>query len=310
MSTWDERYLERVRLLVQVLPLLDHESRFALKGGTAINLFEHDMPRLSVDVDLTWLPMQDFEIDAAAIAGALNALAARLSAPPLRLHVSVSTAAGAVTSSRLIASRGRARIQIETTPVMRGTVHPIRRMDLQPGVERQFGSAQVQVVHFEDLYAGKLAAALSRQHPRDWFDLGLLLRSGRLDERLWRTALVYLAASPKPMAELLAPGEPRDFAAVFDSQFRGMSAEPVTANDLLAVRAAVLQRLPTLMDAAACEFAISMERETPDFGLIGLAAAADLPGIRRKLQNMARRTSAKRAADYRQLIGTLERLGA
>jgi hypothetical protein len=310
MSTWDRRYLERVRLLVQVLPVLDQEPRFALKGGTAINLFEHDMPRLSVDIDLTWLPVQDFDVDAAQIAQALDALADRLASPPLRLQVTASAAQGAVAINRLIASRGRTRIQIETTPVMRGTVHPVRRMDLQPSVERQFGSAQVQVVHFGDLYAGKLAAAMSRQHPRDWFDVGLLLASGRLDAALWRTVLVYLAVSPKPMAELLAPGEPRDFADVFDRQFRGMTAQPVTAETLLMTRSRTLERIPVLTDAAAREFMISMERESPDFDLIGLPAAAELPGVRRKLQNMARRSAAKREADYRQLMATLERITA
>jgi hypothetical protein len=193
---------------------------------------------------------------------------------------------------------------------MRGTVHPVRRMDLQPGVERQFGSAQIQVVHFDDLYAGKLAAALSRQHPRDWFDVGLLLDSGRLDGALWRTSLVYLAVSPKPMAELLRPGEPKDFATVFDSQFRGMSTKPVTAAELLRARTTLLDRIPALIDQAARDFMISMERESPDFDLIGLRGAADLPGVRRKLQNMARRGAAKREADYRQLVTTLERIEA
>ena len=54
-----ERYVAQVRLLVDVLPDIAKESAFALKGGTAINLFYRDMPRLSVDVDLTWLPVGD-----------------------------------------------------------------------------------------------------------------------------------------------------------------------------------------------------------------------------------------------------------
>lgn len=308
MSTWDKRYLDRVSLLVQILPLLDTEPRFALKGGTAINLFEHDMPRLSVDIDLTWLPVQDYRLDAAQIGEAMEALSARLAAPPLQLQVRPSAADGADTVNRLIASRGRTLIKIETTPVMRGTVHPVRRMDLRPEVERKFGSAHVQVLHFADLYAGKLAAALSRQHPRDWFDIGLLLDSGRLDETLWRTFLVYLAVSPKPAAEMLAPGKPVDFAEVFDRQFRGMSAEPVTIEALLQSRSRMLELIPDLMDAPACDFLLSLEREAPDFALIGLPQAIELPGIRRKLENMARRSGTKRDTDYRQLADTLERI--
>lgn len=308
MSTWDKHYLDRVSLLVQMLPLLDTEPRFALKGGTAINLFEHDMPRLSVDIDVTWLPVQDYRLDAAQIGEAMEALSARLAAPPLRLQVRPSAADGADTVNRLIASRGRTLVKIETTPVMRGTVHPVRRMDLRPKVERKFGSAQVQVLHFADLYAGKLAAALSRQHPRDWFDVGLLLDSGRLDETLWRTFLVYLAVSQKPAAEMLAPGEPVDFVEVFDRQFRGMSAEPVTIEALLQSRSRMLELIPNLMSASARDFLLSLEREAPDFALIGLPEAIELPGIRRKLQNMARRSDIKRDKDYRQLAETLERI--
>lgn len=46
LDHWDRRYTDRVRLLVEILPVVASEPRFALKGGTAINLFEHDLPRL------------------------------------------------------------------------------------------------------------------------------------------------------------------------------------------------------------------------------------------------------------------------
>lgn len=75
MSTWDKRHTDRVQLLVDILPTLAKEVRSALKGGTAINLFEHDLPRLSVDIDLTWLPTQDFALDASQISGAVQRLA-------------------------------------------------------------------------------------------------------------------------------------------------------------------------------------------------------------------------------------------
>lgn len=135
LDHWDRRYIDRVRLLVEILPVLAQEPRFALKGGTAINLFEHDLPRLSVDIDLAWLPVHDYAEDAKLIAEALGRLADLLRARPLRLQVQTSAGEGAGTVTRLVASRGRARVQIETTPVMRGTVHPVRRMVVRPRVE-------------------------------------------------------------------------------------------------------------------------------------------------------------------------------
>ena len=55
----EARYLEQSRLVVDVLPFVAQEPQFALKGGTAINIFERDLPRLSVDIDLTFLPLTD-----------------------------------------------------------------------------------------------------------------------------------------------------------------------------------------------------------------------------------------------------------
>jgi len=127
MNSWDSRYAERVKLLVKILPTLAEEKRFALKGGTATNLFEHDLPRLSVDIDLTWLPVGDFANDAREISAALEAIGERLRTGPLQLQVQTS-GTEATGIHRLIASRNRSRVQIETTPVMRGTVHPVRTM--------------------------------------------------------------------------------------------------------------------------------------------------------------------------------------
>lgn len=305
MNNWDNRYTERVKLLVEILPTLAEEKRFALKGGTAINLFEHDLPRLSVDIDLTWLPVGDFASDVRDISAALEAIGERLRTGPLRLQVQTSgTEATGV--HRLIASRNRARVQIETTPVMRGTVHPVRTMRVRPGVEQNFGFAEMQVLDFADLYAGKLSAALSRQHPRDLFDLQPLLDQGRIDERLWRTFLVYLTCSSKPAAEMLSPQEPRDFDQTFNAHFAGMTAEPVTAEALLDVRARLLQRIAELLDVPSRAFLESIEREAPDFSLIELPHAADLPGVRRKLTNLGQRSAAKRAADYEQLTALLD----
>jgi predicted nucleotidyltransferase component of viral defense system len=306
MNNWDSRYAERVKLLVEILPTLAAEKRFALKGGTAINLFERDLPRLSVDIDLTWLPVGDFASDAREISAALEEIGETLRSGSLRLQVQTS-GTEATGIHRLIANRNRARVQIETTPVMRGTVHPARMMRVRPGVEQAFGFAEMQVLDFADLYAGKRSAALSRQHPRDLFDMQPLLDEGRIDERLWRTFLVYLTCSPKPAAEILAPQAPRDFEQTFAAHFQGMTATPVTAQSLLDVRARLLQRVSELLDPRSRAFLESVEREAPDFTLIELPHAADLPGVRRKLVNLRQRSAAKRAADYEKLTAILTR---
>ena len=307
LDQWDRRYTDRVRLLVEVLPALSQEPRFALKGGTAINLFEHDLPRLSVDIDLAWLPVNDYAEDAMLITEALMRLADTLGSKPLKLQVQTSAVERGMIN-RLLVSRGRARVQIETTPVMRGTVHPVRTMIVRSRVQEAFGFAEVQVLSFADLYAGKLAAALSRQHPRDLFDVGLLLADERADASLWRTFLVYLTCSPKPAWEMLAPREPNGFAKTFDAHFNGMTTEPTSAEALLSYRATLLARVARWLDEPSRAFLRSVEDEKPDFSLIGLPHAADLPGVRRKLHNLAQRQDAKRTADRQQLDETLARI--
>lgn len=307
MSNWDRRYADQVKLLVDILPMLAREPRFVLKGGTAINLFEHDLPRLSVDIDLTWLPVGEFQEDSELIAESLNVLAESLRAAPIRLQVQASASEGAQIN-RIIASRGRTRVKIETSPVMRGSVHAIRKMRVQPSVEAEFGFAEMQVLHFADLYAGKLAAALARQHPRDLFDMTAVLDSGKLDGELWRTFLNYLTCSPKPAAELLVPDEPRDFERLFSTHFRGMTAAATSAQALLSTRDRLLNRVRDLLDDTTSDFLLSVEHEVPDFDLIGLPGAAHLPAVRRKLENLGRRSNEKRAADQRKLRETLEHL--
>ena len=54
-----EKYLKQVDTLIEILPIALADKRMALKGGTAINLFHRDLPRLSLDIDLCYLPLED-----------------------------------------------------------------------------------------------------------------------------------------------------------------------------------------------------------------------------------------------------------
>ena len=54
----DRAYVDTVTLLLSVVPRVFATNRLALKGGTAINLYLDDMPRLSVDLDVVFTPIQ------------------------------------------------------------------------------------------------------------------------------------------------------------------------------------------------------------------------------------------------------------
>lgn len=107
---------------------------------------------------------------------------------------------------------------------------------------------------------------------------------------------------------MLAPRVPTDFEATFKAHFKGMTSEPISAAALLESRERLLARVAHWLDAPSCAFLQSVESEKPDFSLTGLTQAAGLPGVRRKLHNLAQRTAAKRAEDRQQLDEALARI--
>ncbi|MDZ7661665.1 nucleotidyl transferase AbiEii/AbiGii toxin family protein [Thiohalophilus sp.] len=198
-------YFSQVELLVRILPLVARQKCFALKGGTAINLFVRDLPRLSVDIDVTYLPVHPRDEALAAMDAALRALQSDLEKQLPGMRVVGATLAGTGYYYKLVAQLEAVQVKIEVSPVMRGVVEPSVLMGTSAQTRLTFGYVQVPVVAFNDLYAGKLCAALSRQHPRDLFDVAILLRNEGLNEQFLEVFLVYLACSNRPMAELLDP---------------------------------------------------------------------------------------------------------
>ena len=168
-----DTYRNQVALLVRILPLVAEESCFALKGGTAINLFVRDMPRLSVDIDLTYVPVAPRAESLAAINAAMKRIVVRVQKAIPDAKITESILEGAIT--RLTVRQGGVQTKIEVTPVLRGCVYEPQALAVSDSVESAFGFAEMPVVSFADLYAGKIVAALDRQHPRDLFDVRDLL---------------------------------------------------------------------------------------------------------------------------------------
>ena len=200
-----ESYQRQVALLVRVLPHVAVEECFALKGGTAINLFVRDMPRLSVDIDLTYVPVASREASLAAIDAAMRRIANRIRGKIREAQIVPSTIQPENIVTKLLVRHENAQVKIEVTPVLRGCVFEPVLQAVSPAVEETFGFAEIQVVSFADLYAGKIVAALDRQHPRDFFDVRDLLANEGVTDDLRKAFIVYLISHNRPMAEVLAP---------------------------------------------------------------------------------------------------------
>ena len=279
-----DRYVRQVRLLLSVLPDIASETVFALKGGTAINLFYRDMPRLSVDIDLTYLPAADRESSLEDIDDSLDRIARAITGRNPQVKAQ-RIAGGGNNDTRIMVSDGQAQIKIETSPVTRGAVYPARLMMPSETVTEQFGFVEIKVLAFEDLYGGKLHAALDRQHPRDLFDVKLLYENEGLTDDLFRVFMIYVASSGRPMHELLAPSTPLR-EDVYAAEFLGMTRESVTRDALVGTRRRLHADIRSRLKGNIANFLLSLHDAEPDFGVIGLPEAAGLPAIRWKLVNL------------------------
>jgi predicted nucleotidyltransferase component of viral defense system len=285
--TVSEQYRRQVGLLVQVLPFIAEEPCFALKGGTAINLFVRNLPRLSVDIDLTYLPVADRKKSLDDISAALQRIAARISArlPQSRVHAGWLQQENAV--NKLVIRMQGVQVKIEVTPVLRGCVYAPETRAVSSRVEEEFGFATIQVVSFADLYAGKIVAALDRQHPRDLFDVRDLLANEGIDEKLRNAFIVYLLSHNRPMAEVLAPTR-RDIAQEFERGFIGMAETTATLEELNDVREQLIVDIVGNMPQSHRELLISFKSGQPDWSLIDVPNAQHLPAIRWRRENLAK----------------------
>jgi len=296
-------YYRQVQLLMRALPLVAEEKCFALKGGTAINLFVRDMPRLSVDIDLVYLPMDDRDVALSSITEALDRIAAKIlsSIRETQVQKSYESRSDAL---RLIVKQGEVQIKIELSPVLRGTVFPEELREVSEKVEAQFGYAEMSVVSIPDLYAGKLCAALDRQHPRDLFDVKFLLENEGLTDDLRKAFLVYLISHNRPISELLSPTR-KDLKAVYENEFVRMAQIDVPLQELEAVRETLIRGLNAALTESERRFLLSFKALKPDWSLLGFPHVENLPAVRWKILNLSKMDTDKRLQAYKKLEDVL-----
>lgn len=274
-------YYKQVQLLMSVLPTVAKQTCFALKGGTAINLFVRDLPRLSVDIDLTYLEKGNRDESLSKIKQAMQSIQTDLQKQGFM--VSESQKNGVLT--RILVSNKETQIKIETTPVMRETVHMPSIQTVTPSVEEQFGFAEINMLDFNDLYAGKLCAALDRQHPRDLYDVKLLLENEGISEQLKNTFLVYLISSPRPMVELIKPNL-KTLQEVYEKEFETMTSSHVPLEQLEETREQLISTLHNMLTDFDKQFLLDIKRGTADWANFYYPHVEQLPAVAWKLINL------------------------
>ena len=292
-------YYKQVQLLVQLLPLVAEEDCFALKGGTAINLFVRDLPRLSVDIDLVYLPMCDREEALDNISQSLSRVSKRIVAVLSDVKV-VEAFKDKTDALRLIVERNNVKVKIELSPVLRGTVYESGMQSVCDKVEDEFGYAEMKVVALSDLYAGKLCAALDRQHPRDLYDVKYLLENEGLTNDIRKAFLVYLVSHPRPISELLNPIH-KDIKHLYEGEFVQMEEEVVSLEELEATRLELVRLIHAALTFDDKQFLLSFKNKTPDWSLLGLKEVENLPAVKWKLMNLSKMKKAQHRAAYDKL---------
>ena len=298
-----EEHLQQVKLLVKVLPFIAEENCFGLKGGTAINLFIRELPRLSIDIDLAYLPITDRDEALSQIQAALNRIADNIAQSNGLVRVQRGKLHLDGTINKLFIRSQRVQIKIEVTPVLRGCIQEPEIRGVTKPVEERFGYAKMQVVSFEDLYAGKIVAALDRQHPRDLFDVRGLLHQEGINISMRCAFLIYLVSHHRPLFALLEPTQ-HDMKEEYDRNFVKMMQIPVTLSELEQTRQQLIETMVGLMPEEHKRFLISCQENSPDWQLLGIpdtTQVKNLPAVRWRLMKWASLANVERASLVKRL---------
>ncbi len=282
----DKSYIETVRLLLEAAPAIFETPHFAMKGGTAINLFIENMPRLSVDIDVVYTNHQASRDTALeSIARGLETTRQRLTGMGLAAELSSDKSGDEI---KLFIRQGRHQVKVEVNHVFRGTVLPVEIQRLGAAARTLFTTElSAPVLAAAELYGSKLVAAMDRQHPRDLFDVRGLFSRGALTAEVVECFVCYLAGHNRPVHEVLFSRD-QDIASAFENEFVGMTRDTVTSSELQQVRRRLRNELPVMLTANQRQFLLGLVAGEPDWQLMKCPHLSELSAIRWKLQNLTK----------------------
>ena len=276
-----DRYRKQVALLIRIMPSVYRIQEFAVHGGTAINLFHKNMPRYSIDIDVTYIPIKDRAISLAEINQKL-----------LDVKKSVEKTIPGITVRhkpevwKLMCTLGEATVKIEVNGTKRGIIGRTEDMPLCEAAQKEFSmGCKARTVSFSQLYGGKIAAALSRQHPRDLFDCKYM--DIQSFNEVKDGFIFCLLGSDKPIVESLRPNEINQTEAL-ENQFMGMTNIPFGYDDYVEARKRLIEMVNGNLTQADKEFLLSFENGQPDWGKCCAGDLSSFPSVQWKLLNIAK----------------------
>ena len=277
-------YVQTVNLLLDIAPTVFQTPRFAMKGGTALNLFVQDLPRLSVDIDVVFINhLADRDTALEEIAQEIQRIEGATAEMGYETRTRKVHGGDEV---KLDIFSAEAEVKVEVNFVFRGTVLPVQTRSLSEKTQALFSkNIQIPVLSPSELYGSKLVAAMDRQHPRDLFDVIKMYESHGLTQEILDCFVVYLAGHNRPVHEVLF-SNPHPMEETFTNEFVGMTSEPIELDALLNTQQQLMAELPQALTQNHRNFLLSLVQATPDWSLLPFNHLQNMPAIKWKLQNL------------------------
>ena len=294
----NSNYQKQVALLIRLIPEIALDTRFALHGGTAINLFDRNMPRLSVDIDLTYIPIEDRETSFNNISAALIKIKERI-----ENRLQGSRVEHKVDNHKLLVSYDEAMIKIEVSQIVRGLLGVVTEKILCEKAQIKYDAfCAINIVSNGQLYGGKLCAAMDRQHPRDIFDVKQLLKEDGFNKEVKEGFLFRLLSADRSVQDVLFPNLQEQRLAMMN-QFTGMSDELFTYEEYEQVRETMVKKVQVSLTAEDKFFILAFKNGTPDWSIYNFEA---YPSIQWKLLNLEKIKSSN-SSKHKELYDSLKR---
>ena len=294
-----DRYRKQVALLIRIMPSVYKIKEFAVHGGTAINLFHRNLLRYSVDIDVTYIPIENRQQSLASINQKLLEVKKNIE----------KTIPGIVVKHKpdvwkLLCTLGDATVKIEVNATKRGIIGDVVELPLCEKARNEFSmGCKARTVSFSQLYGGKITAALSRQHPRDLFDCKYMELQSFDDVK--NGFMLCLLGSDKPIIESLQPHD-IDQTEALENQFQGMTETPFGYEDYLESRTALLSLVNGGLTITDKEFLLSFEQGEPDWNKCCAGDLSQYPSVQWKLLNI-RKLKESNPVKFEQGVNKLRR---